>query len=248
MVRLFLVAFVPISCTRHWVVSEGKPQASELTHGERQMQRILQERLEMNQYSGGGETRYVTSEDSIFRWAAQKFGTADGTLRFFWNRRPPTGRASEHRRPIDGHVGWIALADYTGTSIEPAQAFDCLWRGIFFELLDISKLRKVEQVRARAAAGLCDENTFFRDSMAIEYEALMELKSAYETVWLPWCQRSGFESQPRYWATPTNPVDQWIDGMENQAPAFRKHFAAEFAAIKAGVDREPLLNNPGERR
>lgn len=227
------IALCVIACRSKHPRSETK----DLTHGTVQMERLLEDRLEMNQYATANGPRYVTSGDSIFVWAARRFCAPDGSIRYFWNPRPPEHFDGGCVKPINGRIGRIAIADFSKRTDLPAETFEHLWRVLFFELLNIARTKEVAELRAGALSGAYDEQTFCNESMRIEHGVLIELCDVYESVWLPWCRQHGFESNARYWVRPP-PFEQWLVEVEIRDPAYRRHYAATFTALMATASNE----------
>jgi hypothetical protein len=167
--------------------------------GLNQMNHMLVDRPVMKNFLIGDQMHWVRREDTIWRWAAEHFAGAVTGFRIAWHEAPPVSDA-EAMHAYNSEKAFI----YIDPSTLDAEAshnthFERLWSYAVFELLNAENASGFTKLDWDAYNGLCTREEYAREYARLEHVALGKLQTFHQQVWLPWCTKSGFASEPAIW-------------------------------------------------
>jgi hypothetical protein len=177
----------------------------------RQMSHMLADRPIMKNYQVGKQIFWVSQQDSIWQWVAERY--AGKTTRFWtaWHEAPPTDNAGAmHAYGKD--KAYLYLEDLSpATSGSHNETFEKLWSRAVFELLNLENAEGFNEATTAAYEGKCTRNEFVRKYAALEQLALGKLQLFQKDVWIPWCKANGFVSDSKIWRHGYHPnFESWL--------------------------------------
>jgi tetratricopeptide (TPR) repeat protein len=173
-----------------------KPAISQtlLAHGERQVQRMLQDRPAMS---------YQKEEAKVlYGWAARKFAGEDLGRRVFWDgSEPPPDTTCENQPPRGGDFGFILVSGkyIDGPDKGKTRSSEEMWHDAVFELYNISNDREFSRLTANAASGRMSKEDFVANVIECESHAAEKTRAFYIHVFMPWARDHHLPTHPQLW-------------------------------------------------
>ncbi len=171
--------------------------ASDVKHGELQLQMMLRDRPKMSGTVGVG--------DPIWKWTVMQFAGAGIGNRIYWeNKQTESGLFAENHSGLGGdhfsiRVKSIDSYDYQATGEDQ-------WAAAIYELLNIRNDNAFNQISDHLP-----KQEWVRQFARLEYSALVSLRHFYNIVWIPCMSKRGIVSSSRYWRTDLPATyDEWV--------------------------------------
>ncbi len=189
--------------------------APDLTHGSAQVERMLADRPSMSQFAADNSTKKLTRDDSPWQWAAKAYGTRISGSRVEWDNRASTNSQeyqSEHVVPEKDAPGYIRIRETTAEGSQVRKAsFDEMWACCIFELFNIQGAEGFQKNYQDAIQGRVSRKDWIRRNTELEYAALVQLKTFFEQVWVPWSRKSHHPYETLCWTRNTPATyPEWI--------------------------------------
>lgn len=194
-------------------------------HGEQQVEQMLKDRPNMQIYTTvDGRQRKLTSQDAIWRWAAQAYNLTINGEKVFWDKGDLTDKPltiyADHTIPFPGQSGAIRVREYMqyGDGSVSQLDFEALWIGCVFELFNIQKAQSFLFIYNQAIEGKISRTQYVHQLLATEYQSLLDTKHFYQTVWKPWAVLNQVTSDEKLWADGLfNSAEAWIAANKGSA-------------------------------
>lgn len=167
---------------------------SDLDHGRKQVEKVLQDRPGMG--------KYIAREDTVYRWLVEQFAGEGIGERIYWSNETPThGAAGQNHPPENGGAAKVLVRkqDLNMKEVECA--------ALIYELLNIRNGREFNKLFRRfLTAKPVKPNPQLREEFVLrasmlEYNTLVSTKSFYSLVWLPSLKARHIESDSWSWRT-----------------------------------------------
>jgi len=158
-------------------------------YGLRQLFRLFSDRPEMVRFPSKSGVREIELNGPLCEWAIRKLAGEDTGFRILWDAMPPGGGApAAHtvRRKGRSVSGIVRLRAKNPGGRK--RAFDALWSDLIYELHNISRTERFSELRAQAKAGEITMTYYVVEAARCEFDASIETKAFYETVWKPWAE------------------------------------------------------------
>lgn len=205
-----------------------------LAHGERQVRQMLKDRPAMGELGEKAEM--------LYRWAARKFAGEDLGEPIFWNPADPLPEfPCDHQSPEPDCPGYIRIHEkYTrGPNKGTPVPFDELWRGVVFELYNITGVEDFKRIAADAAAGKISREEYITKKLKVESNAAEKTRAFYIRVYLPWAKEHGVRTNPMQWyvAVRDNPSDDlFLSHIGKDSPHWRYYGRTyDFISLKSFI-------------
>lgn len=177
----------------------AQPETPEQKWSKRQMSHMLADRPVMKTYVVGSQILWISQQDSLWQWVAERY--AGKTTKFWtaWHEAPPADNSGAmHAYGQD--KAYLYLEDLKASVAGGHnEIFEELWSRTVFELLNLENAAGFSEAASAAYEGTCSRNEFVRQYAALEHLALGKLQRFHTDVWVPWCKTSGFVSNPAIW-------------------------------------------------
>lgn len=179
---------------------------SALTHGKRQVERMIEDRPTMR--------RYVTVNDPIYTYAVRMFAGAATGDRIAWHSEPPEIAAADSRLPSGGHLGYIRvnrtylIGEHQGKERPGVE----LWECAIFEFNNMRQNRTIRKIDEEVLTGkLTNRQVYLKRVTQSEFKAMQESMEFYVTLWKPCMQAKGMATNPvGWWADMPSTYEEWI--------------------------------------
>ncbi|MGV3662815.1 MAG: hypothetical protein ACO1TE_21705 [Prosthecobacter sp.] len=173
--------------------------------GLKQMSHMLADRPVMKTFLIGGQTHWVTREDTIWKWMAERYAGKATGFHAAWHEAPPTVSDAMHAYGEDKVYIYAELPKVSAKH-DHNHAFERLWNVVVFELLNMENAQDFQNADALARSGSLGRMEYILKYAELEHRALGKTQAFFKDVWLPWCGTSGFKSDPRVWQQGYHPV------------------------------------------
>jgi hypothetical protein len=181
----------------------AEPDAKALAHGTQQVEQMLRDRPEMTRYPSQSGYANLSMTDPQVQWAIRKFAGEDTGFLIHWEPKPPMDvHSAEHTsRDASGRPAIrIAKVGFPIT-VTKENAFDHMWSGVIFELLNITRHEKFDELRLRAWKREIDRESYVWGMAKVEYDALRQLQSYATSAWIPWAATARAKMHEELWWT-----------------------------------------------
>jgi hypothetical protein len=153
------------------------------------------------------------------QWAIRKFAGEDTGFLIYWEPKPPLDvNAAEHdAHDASGHpVIRVAKIGFPIT-VTKDNAFEVMWMGAIFELLNITRHQHFDELGIRAWNRQINRDDFIHGMAKVEYESLRQLQAYATNVWLPWATSAGAKmNQDLWWLRLPGTFEEWIGWYQNR--------------------------------
>lgn len=206
--RMALLLFFMVEC-----IMAQTPATEDAAQkwGLKQMSHMLADRPVMKTFIIGGQTHWVTREDTIWKWVAEHYAGKVTGFHAAWHEAPPTGDGhAMHAYGPDKVYIYVALPS---DATEPShnRAFEQMWSSVVFELLNMENAAGFGAATQEARAGRCTREEFILMYAKVEHQTVGKMQEFFRTVWLPWSQKTGFQTNPHEWRRGYHPdFTQWV--------------------------------------
>ncbi|MGA2062657.1 MAG: tetratricopeptide repeat protein [Thermoguttaceae bacterium] len=175
--------------------SNKELSAEALTHGRKQVEKMLKDRPAMAQY--GEEIEFMRS------WAARKFAGEDLGSLIDWDSTPPVHSDAEHVAPEGKLHGAILIEpNYAdGPKQGQGRSFEELWAGAVFELHNINNAKEFVRLRKEAEEGKVSKEDYVAGIVKYEMLAAQRTRAYYVQVFLPFAEKKKLPTEPGLWFT-----------------------------------------------
>jgi hypothetical protein len=147
------------------------------------------------------------------QWAIRKFAGEDTGFLIHWNPKPPmdANQAQHGSRDASGRA-FIQVAKLGfPVTVTERNAFEVMWSGAVFELLNITRHQRFEALWTRAWKKEIHREGYIREMAKVEYEALRQLQAFASSVWRPWAVHAGARMDPtRWWMGLPATFQEWV--------------------------------------
>jgi hypothetical protein len=202
--------------------------------GLNQMNHMLADRPVMKSFLIGDQTHWVRREDTIWQWTARHFAGEVTGFRIAWHEAPPVSTA-EAMHAYSSEKAFIYIDPSTlDADLSHNTHFERLWSYAVFELLNAENAPGFSKLDWDAYKGLCTREEYAREYARLEHVALGKLMLFHKKVWLPWCMKSGFTSEPTIWRRNHQPdFDLWLSQYPKSSSYPWEYYGANFDAYRA---------------
>jgi hypothetical protein len=180
--------------------------AADLAFGEKQVERMVNDRPEMK--------RYVGKEDAVWQFCARGFAGETCGKHVNWDSGLPAGTyRAQHRGPYRGENGAIRIREIYADGHMKGEPLPCeeLWAGAIFELENIRNTLAFDDLYKRAFNRGIGREEFIRESTRLEHAALLRAAKDYVKLWKAMADDKSIPTSGHYWNThiPAD-YDKWI--------------------------------------
>lgn len=189
---MFILLLLVSSCAQQKISLE-----SNKNFGEIQVVAMLKDRPLMAEYlNKKGTLQYVTKNDSIWKWAAEKYSGKDFGRPISWyaDAQVNSGAMAFHNY-IKEYIHVVIENSY-GTS---KLTFEYFWMLASFELLNIEGKNEFKKNHEQVLNCELSENEYITANLKVEYNAIVKQRVFYREIWLPWAEKNNFNSNKTYW-------------------------------------------------
>lgn len=174
-----------------------------LKHGRRQVEAMLRDRPNMNQYG--------QATDFLRQWAVRKFAGEDLGQIILWDSSSPLHSDAENIAPTNGEPGAILVEGVydSGPNKGCPRSFEELWAGAVFELYNINYAKEFVRLNDEADEGKVSKKDFVAGIVKYEVLAAQQTRAFYVQVYLPWAEKQKLPSEPSLWF-----ADWWPDAAQ----------------------------------
>jgi hypothetical protein len=206
-------------------LAAAEPNAKAMEHGRRQVERMLRDRPEMTRYPSERGYLNLAATDPQLQWAVRKFAGEDTGFLIYWEPKPPmdVNEAEHASRDATGRaVIRVAKVGFP-VSVTKENAFETMWSGAVFELLNITRHERFEELHTLAWKKKIDRDGYISGMAKVEYEALRQLQAYATSVWRPWAASAGARmDDSQWWIDLPATFDEWI-GLYRDKNAYPWH-------------------------
>ena len=149
----------------------------------------------------------LTRGDTLYRWAAHRFGAFEGRQRVSWNSREPEVRGVKTYgmnipSTDDGNSEvFVRSTRMTNPACGQERSFEALWSTLVFELHNVARGAEFESLHERARMGAIERDQYVEEMFSLELKAAQETRAFYLRVYLPWATARGLRTHPKMWYT-----------------------------------------------
>lgn len=178
----------------------AEPSAADLRHGQKQLQRMLEDRPEIAVYRAKGSpvTRYITESDAPWQWAQRAYAGSQVGERVFWDHRPPLHESSSDSTSPYFHglysVRLHALSQVKTKDLEYA------WARFVYEMLTMSRATERDQLAHLVYSRQVTPAAAVREYARLQWSVDKQVEQFYHQTWQPWARTRGIPSHPHFWS------------------------------------------------
>lgn len=207
--------------------------STQLAYGEAQVKKMLLQLPEMS--------KLVSKDDLIWAWAVRQFAGDAAGEKIIWSNASTVSPeyVSEHSIPFDGRPGSIQMnsLDELGNK----HSGEKLWYYFCFECFNISNHKSFHQIFCDAIDGRLDENSYIERHTKLEFEALHQTYLFYISVYKPFMERKGIETNSVLWGSrvPTDYelwISQYRDHTRYPWSSYGKYFNKTIVPYRKAVE------------
>jgi hypothetical protein len=206
-------------------VTAAEPISEAMRHGQKQVQRMLDDRPGMALYRAEGSpvTQYITESDAPWQWAQRAFAGVYVNERVFWDHRlPPNERRSDSTSPYHNALYSITLRP--PARIDP-EHFEHTWARLVYEMHRMSRDTQRSRIATLVQYRWVPVDTAVQEYARIYWSVRKELELFYHQTWRPWAESRSLPVHPRLWMLDhTGTFDSWYEENPDRFDYMRKYY------------------------
>lgn len=203
----------------------AEPSAHDLKHGQKQLQRMLDDRPGMALYRAEGSpvTHYLDETDAPWQWAQQAFAGSYVNERVFWDHRPPSGdHLSDSTNPSYHGLYSVSLRPFSSMNI---RQFEDAWSRLVFEMLSISRAPEIDRLYDLVYGRQLSIDAAVREFARLHWSIKKQVEQFYHQTWRTWARSRGMPSHPHLWSHDhLGTFESWYEETASTYNYMRKYY------------------------
>ena len=172
-----------------------KLSSQDLTFGRKQLEMMLNDRIEMKPF--------VRPGDNLWNWTVNQFAGEGTSNKIFWGgdilpQHPPSIDSTISVSDNGSECLRLREISRFGVPIDG----EMLWSRVVYELFNARGAKaNFPAINEKAKGGLITRDAYIRQIASLEYDAYRQTLIFYKTIWRPHAEQNNLTSSDVYWRT-----------------------------------------------